>query len=154
MPAEENGQNQTRDHSRDRSFDELAKGLANRSLSRRDTLKWVGAAIVGGLLASIPGVAWGTPSRTSRPQRPPPPPPTASPPPPPTASPPPPPTASPPPPPPTGTLDPCNQKIYDASGLTCAGFPNTSCCEANGGVYCCGTPSLCGNELDCILMLP
>ena len=54
MPAEENGQNQTRDH----SFDELAKGLANRSLSRRDALKWVGAALVGGLLSAIPGVAW------------------------------------------------------------------------------------------------
>jgi hypothetical protein len=40
------------------SFDELAKGLANRSLSRGDALKWVGAAIVGGLLGSIPGVAW------------------------------------------------------------------------------------------------
>ena len=42
MPAEENGPNQTRDH----SFDELARGLANRSLSRGDALKWVGAAIV------------------------------------------------------------------------------------------------------------
>jgi len=54
VPAEENGQNQTRDH----SFDELAKGLANRSLSRRDAFKWLGAAIMGGLLVSIPGVGW------------------------------------------------------------------------------------------------
>ncbi len=40
------------------SFDGLAKGLANNSLSRRDALKWVGAAIMGSLLASIPGVGW------------------------------------------------------------------------------------------------
>src|SRR5215212_5327536 len=56
-------QNQPRDHSldeRDHSLDELAKGLANGSLSRRDALKWAGAAIVGGLLGSIPGVAWAT----------------------------------------------------------------------------------------------
>jgi hypothetical protein len=52
MSPEENGQYQPRDH----SFDELAKGLANRSLSRRYALKWVGAAVMGGLLASIPGV--------------------------------------------------------------------------------------------------
>jgi hypothetical protein len=59
------------------SFDELAKGLANRSLSRGDALKWVGAAIVGGLLASIPGVAWAShkPSHAPPGQSPPPPPP-------------------------------------------------------------------------------
>ena len=55
MP-EENEQNQPRDH----SLDELAKGLANGSLTRRDALKWAGAALVGGLLTSIPGVAWAT----------------------------------------------------------------------------------------------
>src|SRR5215217_7807067 len=40
------------------SFDELAKGLANRSLSRGDALEWAGRALAGGLLASIPGIAW------------------------------------------------------------------------------------------------
>src|SRR5215211_8826339 len=40
------------------SFDELAKGLARENLSRRDALKWAGAAVVGGLLSAIPGVAW------------------------------------------------------------------------------------------------
>src|SRR5215213_5931977 len=40
------------------SFDELAKGLANRSLSRGDALKWAGRALAGGLLAAIPGIAW------------------------------------------------------------------------------------------------
>jgi hypothetical protein len=61
MPTEENEQNQPRDHSldeRDHSFDELAKGLASGSLTRRDALKWAGAALVGGLLGSIPGAAW------------------------------------------------------------------------------------------------
>jgi hypothetical protein len=72
------------------SFDELAKGLANRNLSRHDALKWVGAAFVGGLLASVPGVAWA--KKRPPPQSPPPPPP-------PPASPPPPPPASPPSPP-------------------------------------------------------
>ena len=54
MPTEENEQNQPRDH----SLDELAKGLASGSLSRHDALKLAGAAIVGGLLSAIPGVAW------------------------------------------------------------------------------------------------
>jgi len=40
------------------SFDELAKGLANRSLSRGDALRWAGRALAGGLLAAIPGIAW------------------------------------------------------------------------------------------------
>ncbi len=43
------------------SLDELAKGLANRSVSRRGALKLVGGTILGGLLASIPGVAWAAP---------------------------------------------------------------------------------------------
>src|ERR687883_188227 len=46
------------DRSRERSFDELAKGLANNSVSRRDALKLVGTALAGGVLASIPGIAW------------------------------------------------------------------------------------------------
>src|SRR5215211_5493941 len=43
------------------SFDELAKGLARENLTRRDALKWVGAAVVGGLLSAIPGVALAKP---------------------------------------------------------------------------------------------
>jgi hypothetical protein len=43
---------------RERSFDELAKGLANSKLSRRGMLRMLGGALLGGTLASIPGVAW------------------------------------------------------------------------------------------------
>src|SRR5215211_4272945 len=43
------------------SFDELAKGLARENLTRRDALKWAGAALVGGLLSAIPGVALAKP---------------------------------------------------------------------------------------------
>ena len=42
---------------RERSFDELARGLASGSISRRRALRLMGAALVGGALASIPGVA-------------------------------------------------------------------------------------------------
>jgi hypothetical protein len=44
--------------STERSFDELAKGLANKTISRSDALKWAGGAFFGSLLASVPGVAW------------------------------------------------------------------------------------------------
>jgi hypothetical protein len=47
----------------DHSVDELAKGLATGTLSRRKALRLVGAALVGGVLASIPGVAWAQPQR-------------------------------------------------------------------------------------------
>src|SRR5918994_5548136 len=40
------------------SFDELAKGLAHGTISRRQALRWMGGALVGGVLASIPGVAF------------------------------------------------------------------------------------------------
>jgi hypothetical protein len=40
------------------SLDELAKGLASGTLSRRKALRMLGAALVGGALASFPGVAW------------------------------------------------------------------------------------------------
>lgn len=40
------------------SFDELAKNLADGSISRRKALRSIGGAFVGGLLASIPGTAW------------------------------------------------------------------------------------------------
>jgi hypothetical protein len=39
------------------SLDELAKGMANGNISRRQALRWMGGALVGGVLASIPGVA-------------------------------------------------------------------------------------------------
>ncbi len=39
-------------------FDELAKGLATGTLSRGKALRLMGVALVGGALASIPGIAW------------------------------------------------------------------------------------------------
>jgi hypothetical protein len=41
-----------------RYFDELASGLASGSISRGKALRLMGAALVGGTLASIPGIAW------------------------------------------------------------------------------------------------
>jgi hypothetical protein len=46
---------------RDHSFDELARGLASGSISRAKALKLMGATLVGGALASIPGIAWAKP---------------------------------------------------------------------------------------------
>jgi hypothetical protein len=43
---------------RDHSFDELTRGLASGTLSRGKALRLMGAALVGGALASIPGIAW------------------------------------------------------------------------------------------------
>jgi hypothetical protein len=43
---------------RERSFDELAIRLASGSVSRRKALRMMGAALVGGAMASIPGMAW------------------------------------------------------------------------------------------------
>jgi hypothetical protein len=37
------------------SFDELAKGLANGSVSRGQALRLIGGTLLGGVLASIPG---------------------------------------------------------------------------------------------------
>jgi hypothetical protein len=45
------------DMARDHSLDALAKGLANGSVSRRKALKLMGSALIGGLLAAVPGVA-------------------------------------------------------------------------------------------------
>jgi hypothetical protein len=42
-------------------FDELARTLASGQLSRSQAIRWVGAALVGGALASIPGIAWAKP---------------------------------------------------------------------------------------------
>src|SRR5918995_503304 len=41
-----------------RSFDELAKGLATGTLSRGKAIRWMGGALLGAALASVPGVAW------------------------------------------------------------------------------------------------
>src|SRR5215212_6407092 len=62
MPAEDQNREEANPQSTNgnHSFDELAKGLANGSLSRRRALKVMGAAIFGGVLASIPGVAFAT----------------------------------------------------------------------------------------------
>jgi hypothetical protein len=40
------------------SFDELAKGLAEGKLTRRKALRMLGATLVGGVLASVPSIAW------------------------------------------------------------------------------------------------
>jgi hypothetical protein len=40
------------------SFDALAKGFAEGKLSRRKALRMLGGALVGGMLASVPGGAW------------------------------------------------------------------------------------------------
>jgi hypothetical protein len=48
---------------RDHSFDELTRGLANGTLSRGKALRLMGAALVGGALASIPGIAWAKPNK-------------------------------------------------------------------------------------------
>jgi hypothetical protein len=40
------------------SLDEVARGLADGTLSRGKALKWMGSALVGAALASVPGVAW------------------------------------------------------------------------------------------------
>jgi hypothetical protein len=48
---------------RDHSFDELTRGLASGTLSRGKALRLMGAALVGGALASIPGIAWAKPNR-------------------------------------------------------------------------------------------
>jgi len=40
------------------SFDELTRGLASGSISRGRAIRLMGAALVGGTLASFPGVGW------------------------------------------------------------------------------------------------
>jgi hypothetical protein len=42
----------------ERSFDELASGLARGTLSRGKAIRLMGAALLGGTLASFPGAAW------------------------------------------------------------------------------------------------
>ena len=43
---------------RERSFDALTRGLANGSISRRRAIRLLGGALLGGAVASIPGVSW------------------------------------------------------------------------------------------------
>jgi hypothetical protein len=40
------------------SFDDLAKGMASGTVSRRTALRWMGGALVGAALAAVPGAAW------------------------------------------------------------------------------------------------
>ena len=51
----------TSPEARERSFDELAIGLSSGSLSRGKALRLMGAALIGGTLASIPGVVEAAP---------------------------------------------------------------------------------------------
>jgi len=57
-----NGNHSHQEHpTADLSFDDLAKGIASGTVSRRKALRILGAALVGGVLASIPGVALAKP---------------------------------------------------------------------------------------------
>jgi len=51
---------------REHSLDELARGLASGNLSRAKALKLMGATLVGGALASIPGIAMAKPKPAGR----------------------------------------------------------------------------------------
>jgi hypothetical protein len=53
---------------RERSFDELASGLASGSLTRGKALRLMGAALLGGVLASGPGVALAAPTECTSPE--------------------------------------------------------------------------------------
>jgi hypothetical protein len=50
-------------------LDELARGLASGTISRRKALKWMGGVLLGGVLASVPAAAWA--ARPLNPGRPP-----------------------------------------------------------------------------------
>jgi len=53
---------------REHSLDQLAKGLANRSITRRQAFRWFGGAFLGGILASLPvASAWAQGSSPSCP---------------------------------------------------------------------------------------
>ena len=65
MQTEESQPNRTVNH----SFDELAKGLATGTVSRRQALRLFGSVVLGGVLASTPVVAW---AQTTPPSQPPP----------------------------------------------------------------------------------
>ncbi len=63
MAEDQNGEVSTQGECTDcttqeRSFDALARGVANGSISRRRALRLLGSALLGGAVASIPGVGW------------------------------------------------------------------------------------------------
>jgi hypothetical protein len=45
------------EHTPERSLDELARGLAEGSVSRREALGWMGGILAATVLASVPGIA-------------------------------------------------------------------------------------------------
>jgi|SRR5215211_1454405 len=47
------------------SLDDVARGLASGAISRGKALRWMGGALVGAAVASIPGVAWAAPGENS-----------------------------------------------------------------------------------------
>jgi hypothetical protein len=47
------------------SLDEVAKGLASGTISRGKALRWMGGALVGAAVASVPGLAWAAPDGNS-----------------------------------------------------------------------------------------
>ncbi len=49
------------EETRESSFDALAKGMASGTVSRGRALRLMGAALVGGTLASVPGIASAAP---------------------------------------------------------------------------------------------
>src|SRR5215218_7543963 len=49
----------------DNSVDDLAKRLARGTISRREAVRLMGAALLGGALASVPGLAWAAPRDNS-----------------------------------------------------------------------------------------
>jgi hypothetical protein len=55
-------EHERQDLPREHSLDELAKGLASGTLSRGRALKLMGGALLGGVLASVPGLAGAAPS--------------------------------------------------------------------------------------------
>jgi hypothetical protein len=135
MPPEENRPSPTGSQ----SFDELARGLASGSVSRRQALKLLGGAFLGGLLASIPGAAFGhhksghgtppgqggtPPGQGGAPPG----------------------QGSPPPPPPPPGCDPPAQlcgapgdQICCQSGTSCCGGTNQApfCCDSSTSFCCC-----------------
>jgi hypothetical protein len=49
----------------DHPLDDVARGLASGTISRGKALRWMGGALVGAAVASIPGVAWAAPDGNS-----------------------------------------------------------------------------------------
>ena len=141
------------DRAEEHSFDHLARGLASGSVSRKQALKLVGGALLGGVLTSLPGVAWAThkaghkqPPGLSPP--PPPPPPPGSPPPPPPESPPPPPPESPPPPPPDQGCTPGQRCGSNGSCACIVTTEGTSFCTGSL-LTICDVLTPCTSTADC-----